>query len=322
MASQIGSLGEIDFFAATPDAPLSLDNATNWIAEYDLAHGAFGIDLFAAFLPIYVSQLRALAMRFVSPDLGAALTEDGGEDVHRSDVCEVRIDWPHASAPQCETYFERHHGSAAAVVRSAAQNVLTKLDHATVRHHLLDTGFERRGSLFSMRCRLANERELSVYAKRLDRLRFEISRKVAGRYHVPVQPGASGRLLSILASERENLITACQWRIIGELLTEHGVPVVTDLTSLVSSVASSCAGDGSSFGDVISALLIDGGISLTANNAVLIAALQRQGVLERTTLRLKDQPLPRRYALSDRYLVVFEAVLDAFSETDPPPGLL
>jgi hypothetical protein len=321
VASVIRSLDEVDFFSSATGAPLSLDNKTNWIANPDLAYEVFGPDVFSEFLPIYVNQLRAFAMRLASPEHWSALQEDGGQDVHRSDVCEIRLDWPNAKAPQCETYFERYHGSATAVVRSAAQNVLTKLDHATVRHHLYETGFERRGGLFSMRCRLANDRELSIYAKVPDRLRFEISRKKAGRYHVPVQPGPSGRLLAILASERELLLTGCQWRMVGDLLTEHGVPLITDLTALISWVASTCAGGENDFHSVITALLIDGGISLTAENGALIAALQGNGIIERTTLRSRDHPMPRRYALTDRYLAVFENILDVCSSSDPPAPL-
>ena len=309
----VAEISAVEFFTATSDAPLSLDHQTNWLADPDLAHRAFGDDVFTAFLPVYVMQLRAISSLLVSPDLYSGVVEEGADDVIRSDAYEVRLDWARAAAPQAETYFERHHGSAQAVVRSAAQNVLTKLDHATVRHYLYETGFERRGDLFSMRCRLPQDRELSMYAKDRNRLRFEVSRKKAGRYPAPVQPGASGRLLAILASEREGLLTALQWRVVGELLSEHPVPVVADLVALVTLTASACAESRTSLHATFSALVADGGISETESNTALIASLVRSGVIERTTLRRRDHGMPRRFALRDPYLAAFDTVLDALS---------
>lgn len=211
-ADRMGELSAFEFFSKTPDVPVGLDGGDNLIVDTDAAILGFGNDIFSAFLPIYAAKLRSLAMILLSHDPYEAVhSEIGGADVLTSDSGIVRIDWDRAQAPQMETYFERYHGSARAVVRSAAQNVLTKLDRAIVRHHLSDTGFEREGDLFSMRCALPYERTLSAYAKTADRLRFEISRKRAGRYIDPVQPGASGRLLSIFSSERHALLTACRW---------------------------------------------------------------------------------------------------------------
>ncbi|WP_374133159.1 hypothetical protein [Sphingomonas sp. 28-62-20] len=312
----VDEINAVDFFTETPGLPHSLDHQTNWIADPDLAHRAFGSDVFTAFLPIYVRQLRRLSALLVSPDFYSEVVEEGADDVVRSNGYEVRMEWGRASAPQAETYFERHHGSAQAVVRSAAQNVLTKLDDVTVRHHLFETGFARRGDLFSMRCRLPHDRELSVYAKDHNRLRFEVSRKKAGRYLAPVPPGPSGRLLAIMTSEREALLTALQWRVVGELLSEHPVPLVGDLLSLVTLTASACDKSGSSFRATISALLADGGISETESNAALIVALVRSGVLERTTLRRRDHGMPKRFALRGAYFSAFEAILDALSTSD------
>lgn len=320
IAGRLAQIGPVDFFTSDDGLPLSLDHQTNWLSDIDLAHQAFGADIFSGFLPIYVEQLRALTVLIVSPDMLCEAVEDGGEDVLRSDAYEVRLDWRHASAPQCETYFERHHGSAQSVVRAAAQNVLTKLDHATVRHHLYEAGFERRGDLFSMRCKLPQNRDLSIYAKDRRRLRFEVKRNKSGRYPTTVHPGSSGRLLTILTSERDGLLGALQWRVVGDLLAEHGVPLVGDLTSLATLTATACATSGANFGEVLTSLISDGGISETENNTQLIANLADSGVIERVTLRLRDHPLPKRRALRGPYLAAFEAVLDALSTSDISGG--
>lgn len=316
-ADRMGEMSVLDFFSKSPDVPVGLDGGDNLIADADAAMLAFGDDIFTAFLPIYIAKLRGLTMALLSHDPYEAVhSEEGGADVLRSGEGSVRIDWDRAQAPQMETYFERYHGSARAVVRSAAQNVLTKLDHATVRHHLFGAGFERESDLFSMRCKLPYEKTLSAYAKAGDRLRFEISRKKAGRYTDPLQPGASGRLLSIFSSERRALLTACRWDVVGELFAEHQVPIADDLLALIEIVNRCCVTQGVAAEPIMETLMIDGGMSMTSENSAVVRALVHAGLVARTTLRRKDHPLPRRYALTPRYLAAQLAVLDALSGSD------
>lgn len=316
-ADRMDELSALEFFSKTPDVPVGLDGGDNLIADIDAARIAFGDDIFTVFLPTYVAKLRALSIVLLSHDpFDAAHSEEGGADVLRSSDGVVLIDWDRAQAPQMETYFERYHGSARAVVRSAAQNVLTKLDHAIVRHHLSDASFERESDLFSMRCRLPYERTLSAYAKLGDRLRFEISRKNAGRYADPQPLGASGRLLSIFSSERRALLTACPWAVVGELFAEHEVPVADDLLALIEIVSRCCAVVGVAAEPIMEMLMVDGGMSMTSANRPLIDALVRGGLITRTKLWKKDHPLPRRYSLTPRYLAAHLAVLDAFSGSD------
>ncbi|MEO6389345.1 MAG: hypothetical protein ABIT16_02435 [Croceibacterium sp.] len=316
-ADRMSELSTWDFFSKSRDVPVGLDGADNFIADADAALLAFGDDIFTAFLPTYVAKLRALTMALLSHDpFEEVHSEEGGADVLTSDDGIVRIDWDRAQAPQMETYFERYHGSARAVVRSAAQNVLTKLDHAIVRHHLSGASFERESDLFSMRCQLPYDKTLSVYAKVGDRLRFEISRKRAGRYTDPLQPGPSGRLLSMFSSERRALLTACRWQVVGELFAEHQVPVADDLLALIEIVNRCCATVGIAAEPVLETLMIDGGLSMTSENSAVVHALAHAGLIARITLRRKDHPLPRRYSLTPRYLAAHLAVLDALSGSE------
>jgi len=316
-ADRMDELSAFEFFAKTPNVPVGLDGGDNLIADVDAARIAFGDDVFTAFLPTYVAKLRALSISLLSHDpFDAVHTEEGGVDVLRSDDGLVRIDWDRAQAPQMETYFERYHGSARGVVRSAAQNVLTKLDHAVVRHHLSGSSFEREGDLFSMRCQLPHNKTMSAYAKLGDRLRFEISRKTAGRYTDPLLPGASGRLLSVFSSERRALLTACPWIVVGELFAEHKVPVADDLLAMIEIISRCSAGAGVAAAPIMEMLMVDGGMSMTSANRSLIAALVRSGLIARTTLWKKDHPLPRRFSLTPRYLAAHLALLDALSGSD------
>lgn len=310
-------MSPVQFFTRASGVPLSLNNDTNWLADIDRAKAILGEDVFSAYLPIYVSQLRRLTARLLAPYHGAEPVEDGDADVMLWPGSELRLFWGRATAPQAEAYFERHHVGAQAVVRSAAQNAIDKLDEAAVRRHLGDNAFERDGAWFSMRCDLPSELTLSMYAKVPDRLRFEISRKKAGRYDAPVQPGASGRLLSILASERRRVLAACDWRAVSALFAEHTVPVPGDLIEMIAAVEVACGAAGHQFRPVLGSLLVDAGISRTATNSGLIAALEARGIIGRTTLRRRDtHHLPRRYALREPYLAAQRATLTAMSGSD------
>ena len=303
-----------EFFSTAAQVSRSLDNKENWIANVNQAKQIFGEDVFSEFLPVYVGQLRALCASILSPAYNLTVTEDGGSDLMVDDGGELRIDWSMARVPQCEAYFERHHGSAVNVVRSAAQAVLTKLDHATVRHHPGALSLQRRLDLLSIRCELTNKRSLSLYAKAPNRLRFEIVRNTAGRYGgEAVQPGASGRLLTILSAERRQLLTACQWQAVGTLLTEQDEPIVGDLVEFTCRVSEACARAAEDFSNVFTILVTDGGLSEAQASGNLIGSLKESGVLERTHLRTRDGRLPRRYSLTEQHLAMFDSVMSALS---------
>lgn len=98
------------------------------------------------------------------------------------------------------------------------------------------------------------------------------------------------------------------------------MPVADDLLALIEIVNRCCSTAGVPSHPVLEVLLIDGGVSMTSRNGSLVRALARDGLVERTTLRRKDHPMPRRYSLTPRYMAAHLAFLDAVSGSDPQQG--
>ena len=316
-ADRLRDMDCLSFFRQTEQPPTTFGGQDNWIADLDVARAALGEDIFTSFLPPYVMQLRRFASMLVAPTLNSAVEEGGEDDLIFGEGEELRLHWGQVKAPQAEAYFERHHGGALQAVRTAANNVLTSLHTATVRHYLPETGFERLGDKFSIRSRISDGHELSVYAKTPTRIRFEIARTKAGRYGMrpaSVQPGASARLLHIMVRERDALIEACRWDNVGQLLAEHGVPLLPDLLMLIRDVQAACSEVGRSSQEMLATLLTDGGVTLVDADAPLVTALKRHGVLERVSIRVRDRA--RRYTLAPFYRSVHLALLDTFGGSD------
>lgn len=308
-AEIIDRLSPIDFFARSEVVPLSLDGGDNWIADVDAARAALGNDIFGAFLPIFARNIRSLVMQMVAPTYGAVEPSLGA--IVANGV-EVRMDWSHASSPQIESYFERFHSQARTIIRSAAQTVLAGLDNASVRHHLDQTSFERSGDLFTIATPLPGKRQLVLYAKARDRIRFEVRKYKGGGRYTSTPDDAGDRLLIIMNSERRALLER-PWATVGDFLLERDKPVIADLHRLILLTLGACASRQVDPRPVVEALLTDGGLVRTGTNKRLLDELCQIGVLERISLWQRGQRGPRRYMLTADFRAAYDAMLAGFS---------
>ena len=317
----ISALSAPDFFAPHEVALAeSLDGNDNWIEDMDRLIAALGADPFSAFLPIFVIKLFDLILHLVSPDQETSPTVDGCDFVYRSDASEIRLNGDIASIVSIETYFERHHSRAAAIVKTMAHRMLASLDQASVSYHPERVTLERRDILLSVVTALPNDRKLGVYAKAPNRLRFEVRRPGRGRYPNQPRSGPCDRLLGRMNFERGFTLTACRWLALGRLFTETPSPTIGDFTHLVSEVSSACISNNCDPRPIFQTLLRDGGLTLgpddSANFAALLKDLQKRGILNRVTLRKRDRPsAKRRIGLSYDQATVFQRALEAFGDT-------
>ena len=102
--------------------------------------------------------------------------------------------------------------------------MLSSLDEVRVRQHLHRISFGRQIDLFSIRTELPAERDLSIYAKNEDRLRFEVSRQKRGRYHPQMLQSPIDRLMQIFRSEREDFSTCCDWDAVASFFVQPETP--------------------------------------------------------------------------------------------------
>lgn len=327
----VAGLTPQQFFAAASDGVLtSLSGNDNWLPDADAVREALGPDPFGSFLPIFVQQFQSFVMGVVAPSAEDAPVADvGGALTATNHGVLVRVEWGRATSPQIETYFERFHGQARGLVRSAAQSFLTALDKVEVAQHSSGVGVERSQSsvgvavrepsavgaadAFSIRTELAQGRRLRVYAKWHDRIRFEIERHGRADYGAADTQRPPDRLMHIAASERRHTITGCRWSVVGDLVNECPAPLIGDLVRLISLVSQCCAHEGVDAEPIVSALLLDGGLvpgpSIGASSS-LVDRLRRCGVIARVSIRGRDvRASPGRFALTGDYRAVQRAVL-------------
>lgn len=320
----IDRLSPAEFFSVVSDVRLSRDGNDNWIADPDLAFSALGRDPFSSFLPIYARRLVLLTLQLVAPTLGDehAATEDGAHLVIENEEIEMRLAWGEAKAPQIESYFERFHSQPLGALRAAAQSALAGLDRVVVRPEVANASFEREQASFRILTPLPDNRDLAIYAKADDRIRFEVrKRRSAGRYS---QSGAASRLITMMNDERAALLLQ-NWSSAGSLFDEGSEPHFPDLLTMIDSVNMACRAASQALGPCLLALLADGGIVGDGTNEPLIRELKRMGIVERLHLRRRDQSLPRRYVLASPYRDVQEHLLTAFAdrradEAEPSPS--
>ena len=317
----IEALPVSSFFARsrTPIAP-SFASPDNWIADADRAEACLGADVFSAFLPIFVRQMFNLIVGLVSPRDSTPVTSDGTDIVMAEPGIEVRLDCGRIRVPQIECYFERHHSEAVAGVRAAVAAALVTLDHAKVARYdqYVSDWMEREDDCLSIATNLPNDRSLLIYAKSRRRIRFEVKRLKTGDYGgLPAPVGPDDKLLTILENERTNLLTACRWARVGALFVEPDQPAIGDLTRLCSLVATACFATGEDVEPVMARLFEDGGVGRSELSEALVKRLCDMGVLDRTSLRRKDRPLPtQRLALQPEYRAVIDSVAHALVTSD------
>lgn len=335
----LSSCTVFDFFEVLGEGyrlPPSLDGGDNYLPDYPSARSVLGADPFAAFMPIYLMQLRRLVGRVLCEYPGE-ISEDGSEQVFCSADGEVRLDWHAANIPQLETYFERFHSRARAAVRTAGSALIDGDIDNILRLHADTTSLPaigRAGDQFAVSASITmgihQRHELAVYAKTEQRIRFEVRRLRRGRYTrldasdevVDTPMTMDGRLLHIMLSNgREEALRLVRWQDVFESFDEPDEPGIGDLSSLIANVAA--ASDGSALVShlLLEKLLLDGGVSKGADTRIpegAIARLVRSGVLQRSRVRSRHPAsTPVRFQLTRDYRALRIRIVSALRPAQP-----
>jgi hypothetical protein len=311
--ADLADLPSAEFFAiASEDVmPRSLDNDDNWLPDPSLARAIIGHDAFGAFLPVYVRQLQRVLLLLLCETPGEG-SEDGADQVFRASTGRVRLRWGMVRVPQIESYFERFHSRAIEAVRTAGMALLTGDHSSTVRRYARQLDLERDADCFRINMRVSGTRKLVVYAKRQDRIRFEVRRDGRGRYN-PTQPrNTTERLLSIIGEEKA-AASRLNWHEIGELFDDPDTPILGDLIELICATISACGLPDGEVRPLLHRLLIDGGLSVGLSPALprgFLRRLRAAGVIREVKPRPHDLPnSPERYSLTPHYRDVRERLV-------------
>lgn len=320
---RVEALSTYDFFRQVTDAvPPATDGGLNWIANPQEARRHLGSDLGAAFLPVWISKLQNAVAEILAEAPGDLIVE-GTEHHIRTTVGHIILPWQKVRMPQIEVYFERYHRAAIEAVQTGGFALLSNDHRVQLTRHTDQLSLERNADRFSIKSKLSKTRSLSVYAKRPDRIRFEVARHGRGKY-APTNPRRpEARLLDIINQEQRRAASICRWPDIASHFVSSSTASLPDLRQFLAAVIQ--ASDG---GVVISnilteRLLFDAGFSAELVPEIprrSVQQLVRSGVLKRVRIRARDENgRPSRYALSPRFAEMRKHLIRALDGKEETP---
>lgn len=197
---------------------------------------------------------------------------------------------------EIETYIERYHPRATAIVRTAAERCLAEFPDANVSAYLPDSDgnrqqFSREGRQLTFTLPISLNRTVNVYSKHSDRIRFEVRyrqrRGTVGSTHEDRQ------IVPVLNRERQAYLLACEWQNVGRLLYERAQPELGDLQEFLSVIEAAAVKRGCSPASVIAELIISGGMEQRSDDLrskrLLRNDLAKRGILMRQLVTERGQ---------------------------------
>ncbi|UVO49155.1 hypothetical protein M0208_00955 [Sphingomonas sp. SUN019] len=312
---EISDLDAVTFFAANlapTSAMRSLDGRDNMVTDYR----AFAGTVHATYLQRVAKYLRtfeaALATRIVEalcPSSRYEIDGRGGQFTAWNDKVQFRMDWSNLSVSQCEVCWERHDRDALQRVYNLAEGVLKAARTGTIRTHDLGEGcrVEREVGALSVKVPIVSDRiAFGIYAKAVDRLRFEVRYRSGLPDEVRDRlPREGRRLMHWFDAIRDAAAERVPWSALSGLMISPEGGELDALADLLDEVASATNLNRRVRRLILRQLLRHGAISATdakgdAPSAIL-KRLVKRGVLEHIRLVTRDPPVGRRYRLAGRY---------------------
>jgi hypothetical protein len=318
---QIAEMSPDDFFH-DPD-PAGPNEWDNLIALPTTAQIALGRDPFLSFLPIYCSKLQHWIEELLGGADAAEIERTASATTVSAGSLILTLAPPEIRLQHCEVYFERRVASAHLIVERLAHSALSSVNFATARRYdgentvdiTTDPVFrevERKGAGIAVTAPLTQTRSLLIYAKRRDRIRFELKLKpFTGRMSEQIDGLSQGSLgealLARLEAARRTLPDGARWADVLGLAGEGEQPSLVALARLVTELhVASSGSSGETFARALHDLLVTGGISIVVDEPQLqtvAETLVRGGVLVQRRVRVRDRSgIGKRYSLAEPYL--------------------
>ena len=320
---EIAGLTPDEFFTPADPASASaksLDGQDNMVSDFLAFSGtvhSIYVQRVATFLRQFEVFLRAyLLHQLCPPENGFEYSHDHGTSVAWNDNNEVRLDWGALTVSQCEVCWERHDPRALEKVHVMAEGVLNAARAGAVRTHPMIAGpsIERDLGAVSIKVPLTPSGHIvmAIYAKALDRLRVEVrylkNLPDLVRDRLP-QPR---RLTDWFDAIREEAVPRVPWAELHRLLLPAERTAVDALSELLEAVADVTDTAKSKRKPIFEQLLLHGSITSTTRDgnapARILERLAKRGIVEHVRLVRKDNPIGRRYRLTDRYRSALRAM--------------
>lgn len=311
--SVLRALPVVEFFARANEYSIerSLDGNDNWLPPTRYVRQRVGANFWGSFLPVFFEQVRALSLTLLSEYVVSPQSE-GPLDTVALPGGVIAVDWSEVKVPTIECYFERYHRDAVGAVRRGGWALLAADHSAEIATYPDQASFTRDNDRFALGLPLSDVYDLAIYAKRRDRIRFEVRRKKRGRYlDLPRPITALMRLLGIVELERENLLSAVRWDDLGELLEGPDQAGLHDLRDMIDLIHSVVGDDAAELTLVLKALLTEGSVSEAEVGNRVIRRLVDRRVLQPLRIRRRDlNDRVTRYALVAPYRDIHRLLAD------------
>jgi hypothetical protein len=304
------------FFSRSPmpSSPnRTLDGRDNMVSDFLTFSGSVH-STFLQRVARYLEKFERALVRYVvdelcPPEYQCEVVARDGMVITSNDTVQLTLDWGGLTVSQCEVCWERHDPAALERVDSLAAAVLTAARSATVGTHGLRDGssVDRNLGALSVKMPIVPDRiALAVYAKALDRLRFEV------RYssNLPDEVGARlpqppRRLTDWFDAIRDEAATRVPWGNLQQLLVpaeDANIDVLAEFLDAIADVTSKARPKRRS---LLRQLLRHGAVSATNRDgdapSTLLERLADRGILQHARLVGRDAKRGRRYCLTDRY---------------------
>lgn len=312
---EIEGLDETEFFARSAEpraADRTLDGRDNMVPDFlELAgtmHSKF-VQRVATYLDWFE---RALLWRLVHdlcpPRYGYEIGARDGVIVASDDQVQLTLDWSGLTVSQCEVCWERHDPSALERVHVLAEEVLSSARSASIATHRLgQPSVERDLGALSVKVPIVPDRIiLGIYAKAIDRLRFEVRYNRSLPEEVSARlPDRPRRLTDWFDAIRDEAAERFPWANVQNLLNPPQTPSTDALADLLDAVADVTVKARPKRKSLLRQLLLHGAVTATNRDgdapSALLERLVDRGVLEYVRLIGRDAKRGRRYRLTERY---------------------
>lgn len=280
---------------------------------------AFRFERNQQFLRTYEAKLIELIQEtFMPSELGFPLGERSGHGTLPSGSIGVSFAWAQLRVTQAEIYWERAHSSAFSFARQLAGRLMDAAPSAKLRRYFPNEPerVERQGDSLLVTVPQRKNLDLVVYAKTLDRVRFEMRYQQNLSNILRRRPTTSSEspLMPWLERLAEHASLAVPWDGVREMMpTSPSTDPLELFSTFADNVRLACEQVGriSEFARIMSYLLEGRGISEGGEfdpDGRLIRALAAHQVLIQVPLRRRSRGIPRRWTIDPLYSPMLDSL--------------
>ncbi len=320
----LDGLSAEEFFAKSAELqPLqTADDNDNALVNLNQPRHLMGKAFIGSLLDVFEDKLSDWAVSAAAiHDLAIRERRPSGLVRLVSSTDELTFDWSKISPRSIETYIERRHSSANALLERLKDDVQSSQYAASWRRYGINEIGERFGNTVVIGTDLTRSIQRKVYAKTMDRVRIETryTKGVMNSLRLKHRELGPHPLATICNAARMDTINRLQWDVICDLCVEPRRATLAEAIDMISSIGREARAHRRPAGPVTFALISTGGVEATDPDGAiplsLLEALEARGIVSRENLQRRRRPgRPHKFHLTEAWMEVARRMREAFSE--------